>query len=141
MFKIRHNLSSKTLLLLYHALIQSYLDYCNIIWAVGSTYLLDSVFCKQKKAVRAIVFAKWNAHTSEIFKQLNVLTAYVTNKLQTCCFVYRSMHNLLPMSFCGLFTTNSLVHSHATRQKDQLNVISHHLNVRRHSIQIYGVKL
>ena len=57
--------------------------------------------------MRAIVFAKWNAHTNEIFKKLNVLTVHDINKLQTCCFVYRSMHNLLPMSFCGLFTTNS----------------------------------
>ena len=91
--------------------------------------------------MRAIVFPKLNAHSSEIFKKLNVLTVYDINKLQTCCFVYRSMHNLLPMSFCGLFITDSLVHSHVTRQKDQLHVIPHHLNVRRHSIRIYGVKL
>ena len=48
LYKIRLNLSTQTLLMLYHALIQPYLEYCNIIWAAG--YLLDRVFRKQKKS-------------------------------------------------------------------------------------------
>ena len=60
--------------MLYHALIQPYLEYCNIIWAAGSNYMLDKVYRKQKKVVKAIVFANWNAHTIEIFKKLHILS-------------------------------------------------------------------
>ena len=139
LYKIRLNLSTQTLLKLYHALIQPCLEYCNI--AAGSKYLLDRVFRKKKKVVRAIVFANWNAHTSEIFKRLHILSVNNINKLQACCCVYRAINNLLPDMFCDLFVTNSSVHSLDMHQKEKLYVIPHRLIVRKHSIKIYGIKL
>ena len=53
-------------------------------------------FKKQKKALRAITFTKWNAHTTPLFKHLNILTVYDINKLQILCFVYKAVNNLLP---------------------------------------------
>ena len=32
-FRTRNNLNRNTLLMLYHSIIQPYLDYCNIVWA------------------------------------------------------------------------------------------------------------
>ena len=48
-FRTRNNLNRNTLLMLYHSMIQPYLDYCNIVWAVGGSYL-DHLFKKQKKS-------------------------------------------------------------------------------------------
>ena len=48
-FKVRHNLNSITLLLLYRSLIQLYLDYCNIIWATGHSNNLERLLRKQTK--------------------------------------------------------------------------------------------
>ena len=62
-FKGRQNLNKNTVLLLYHSLIQPNLDECNIIWATGHSNNLERLFQKQKKALRAITFTKWNAHT------------------------------------------------------------------------------
>ena len=86
--KLRHNLSSSTLLMLYRTLIQPYCKYCNVVWAAGSSHSLQILFKTQKKAVRAIVFAKFNAHTKPIFKKTRFLTIHDINKLQTACFVY-----------------------------------------------------
>ena len=49
------------IIMLYISIIQPYLDYCNIVWATGGLYL-DHLFKKQKKAIRVIIFSKWNAH-------------------------------------------------------------------------------
>ena len=46
-FRTRNNLNRNTLLMLYHSMIQPYLDYCNIVWAVRGSYL-DHLFKKQK---------------------------------------------------------------------------------------------
>ena len=37
-FKVRHNLSSSTLLMLYLTLIQPYCEYCNVVLAAGSSH-------------------------------------------------------------------------------------------------------
>ena len=68
-----HNILSKdSLFLVYRYLIQPYLEYCNLIWADGNICNnLDILFHKHKKVIRAITFAKWNAHTSSIVKILN----------------------------------------------------------------------
>ena len=57
-------------------------------------------------------------------------------------FLYRARNNLLPEILCGLFVTNSSVHSHDTHQKD-INCTGYRfrLIVRQYSIKIYGVKL
>ena len=54
--RTKQNLSAATLL--YQTLIQPYFDYCNIIWSVGESVHLEKLFVKQKKAIRAITFAK-----------------------------------------------------------------------------------
>ena len=116
-FKVRHNLSSSTLVMLYRILIQPYCDYCNVVWAAGSSHSLQTLFKKQKKAIRAIVFAKFNAHSKPIFKKTHVLTIHDINKLQTACFVYKAINKLLPPRFSTLYVTNSEIHSHNTSFK------------------------
>ena len=98
-FKVRHNLNENTVLLLYCSLIQPYLDYCNFIWATGHSNNLERLIENKEKDLRATTFTKWNAHTTPLFKHLNMLTVYDVNKLQTLCFVYKAVNNLLPRHF------------------------------------------
>ena len=76
--KIRRNVPDSTLIMLYHTLVQPYLEYCNFIWATdsSSSIALVSLFCKQKRAIRVISFSKWNAHTLPIFDKYRILTLY-----------------------------------------------------------------
>ena len=53
----------------------------------------------EKKVIRAITFTKWNAHSDPLFEQLKILKLKQINIFQTCCFVYKSLHNLLPSQF------------------------------------------
>ena len=70
LYKIRVNLSTQMLLILYHAFIQPYIQYYDIIWAAGSNYLLDRVFRTDKKLVRAIVFANWYAQMNNLLPEI-----------------------------------------------------------------------
>ena len=55
--------------------------------------------------------------------------------------MYTISNCLLPTVFQNLFTLNSHVHDHKTRQSSELHVISHRTNSRAYSIQMYGVRL
>ena len=55
--------------------------------------------------------------------------------------MYKISNCLLPTVFQNLFTLNSNVHDHKTRQSSKLHVLSHRTHSRAYSIQIYGVSL
>jgi ribonuclease P/MRP protein subunit RPP40 len=96
LYRTRNNLTTDTLLTLYHTLIEPYLNYCNLIWASLPSVYLERLFLKQKKAVRLITKARFLAHTEPLFSKLNLLTLFHINKLQIYCFMYRINHNLFP---------------------------------------------
>ena len=141
--KGRHNINKNTVLLLYHSLIQPYLDYCNIIWATGLVVLAITLkaVSKTKKALRAITFRKWNAHTNPLFAYLNILIVYDINKLQTLCFVYKAVNNLLPKHFNTFFNLFINIHQHDTIQSSGFHFTFHRTNIRANSIKILGPKL
>ena len=71
--QICKNCSLYTLIMSYYALINSYFDYCNIVWGVERIIHLENLFKLQKKVVHVITWSKWNSHSSPIFIQLNIL--------------------------------------------------------------------
>ena len=126
--------------MLYHTLVQPYCEYCNIVWPAGHSTSLESLFRKQKKAIRLINYTNYNAHTSLIFCKLKHFSDNDINKFQTCCFVYKSLNGLWPNIFNGVFVTNSDMHDHDTRHGIKLHAISHRIKVCELSIQIYDTK-
>ena len=68
MIKIKHLLNRKHLLTLYYALIYPYLDYGITLWGSTHNSYIKTLFVKQKKAIRIITGAKYNEHTTPLFK-------------------------------------------------------------------------
>ena len=71
--KSSHVLDTKTLTLLYNAIIFPYLNYRVEVW--GNTYEtnLYPLFIKQKKAIHIVCHAKYLDHTSRLFHKLRLL--------------------------------------------------------------------
>jgi hypothetical protein len=141
LYKVRKNVKSDILLTLYHTLIEPYFLYCNIVWASQNTVYLHKLLLKQKKAVRIVTCAKWDAHTQPIFKELNLLTIPSLNLFQIYCFMYKVSKGLMPSAFQNLFVENFSVHDHFTRQSAHLHIVKHRTTTRAFSIKIYGAKL
>ena len=57
---------------------------------------------------------------NSMFQQFNKLSIYDLNKLYKLKFVYSALNNLLPKSLNKLFTRNSTLHAHNTRNNDKL---------------------
>ena len=107
----------------------------------GHSNNLERLFRKQNKALRAITFTKWYPDTTQLFKHLNILTVYDINKLQTLCFVYKAVNNLLPKHFTTFFNLNINIQQHNTRQSSSWHFTFHRTNIRANSIKILGLKL
>lgn len=115
MNKLKHILPRATLLTLYNTTFLPYLNYGILIW--GSFY--EALTKIQKRVVRIITQAKYNAHTDPIFKQLRILKLQDLCTLHELKFCHRLENNMLPDYFQnGLFIKHSQIHDHATRGLD-----------------------
>ena len=85
---VKNKLSADTLCSLYFVLVHPYHEYANSVWAVRNTVILQKLFITQKRTVRIITNAPWNAHTYPIFrKKTHILTTQELHKLQVACFM------------------------------------------------------
>ena len=76
-----------------------------------------------------ISFSNYNAHSIDIFKQLNILplNKLVINRIGI--MMYKYANNLLPPVINDMYTTNSDVHNYTTRQKHLLHVNKSNINI------------
>ena len=75
------------------------------------------------------------------FIKYGILTVFNINKLQTACFMYKVMNNLVPSFFVNMFTVNSAIHNYNTRHKNNLHIPSYCTTVREHSVNVCGVNM
>ena len=119
MSKLKNTLPQNILLLLYNSLILPYLNYGILVW--GSC--LQRLIKMQKKSVRIIKKAKYNAHTEPIFKSLQILKVTDILKINEYKFVYKFNNQQLPNNFSdNMFIANSEIHNYNTRHASQLRL-------------------
>jgi hypothetical protein len=113
--KARFILSRKQLNTLYYSMVYPYLLYGIILW--GSTYdsYLSKLEIQQKKIIRAIAGARYDAHSEPLFKSLNILKLHDIYNLQVAKYVYAFIQNTLPPQFSNIFTLSQDAHTHDTR--------------------------
>lgn len=110
--KLKHTLPAGVLLNIYNALILPYLTYGISVWGWRSRNL----FIMQKKAIRQISNSKYNAHTSVLFKQLNLLKLDDIGALHDYKLCYKFINGPIPEYFADILNPNaSSIHAYNTR--------------------------
>jgi len=118
MNKLKHLLPRYILLTLYKSLVMPHLLYGIHLW--GSKYKkLEKL---QKRAIRIIKGASYNAHTEPIFKELELLKLQDLCALQDLKFCYKFTNNILPIYFNSIFIRNSDNHSFQTRTANDFQI-------------------
>ena len=113
--KITSNVPCVILRNLYFTLLQPYLEYCNIVWSTGTSVMLNKLLVVQNKVLCIITNSPWHTHAPPIFIKLGIFTVFNINNLQTACFMYKVMNNLVPSFFVNMFTVNNAIHNYNTR--------------------------
>ena len=115
LFKIRHQCNKNVLRSLYFSLFESHLSYGIPVWGSANRALTQKLFVLQKKAIRAITFSDFLAHTSPLFKDANVLKVADLFQYQVSSIMWDFDHNTLPKTLNLLFTKTKNTHSYGTR--------------------------
>ena len=104
----KNQLNYRAKLAVYHSLIHSHLAYCGMIWIKN----LNQKQCNrlsviQKKAIRIIHGARYNAHTNELFQKSKITKSENIFESQSLVLTYQYQQRKLPEAILKLYD-NSL---------------------------------
>ena len=117
---LKYVLPERIKLLLYNTLLLPHIHYCLMTWG----YHGQRIYTIQKRAIRTITLSKYYDHTAPLFKKLKLLTLKDIIVLQELKFYFKFVHKLLP-SYLQQWqlTTNDDIHTHNTRQQNELHIV------------------
>ena len=108
---------------LYYSLFYGHISYGIILWAPNCfKYNLNKIIKLQKKCVRIITNSTYNAHTHDIFKNLNFLKLEDILDLELSKFMYSLHHKSLPGAIMDFYTNPT--HSYNTRRAQDPHVLN-----------------
>ena len=118
MYKIKKLLPLKARLQVYQSFVQSHINYCSLVWGFSCKSNIESIFCKQKKGMRAVIpgYIQYNykdgitpGHTKEYFNEYKILTVHNIIALNALLMIKKihSYPSLLPNSITETIPTNS----------------------------------
>ena len=115
----KKQLPSECLKTLYYSFIYCHITRGILLWGLN-TYQnnLKRLTIQQKKSIRHIMNAKYNAHTHSYFKDLEILKLTDIIEHEMNKFTYSFNNHLLPVPLLNLFEINKDVHSYETRRKN-----------------------
>ena len=95
----------------------------------------------QKKALRIIANAPYNAHTTPICANLGIMKMQDIYELQLARFIYSLYNNQVPKPLKTFFSLNSDIHQYNTRNRNNPVLRLHKTNVAARSIYTRSYKL
>ena len=104
LYKATPILNKSLLKQLYFAFVHSYLSYGNIAWGSTHKSKLETLFRKQKKAVRIINFKDRFNHSKPLFTEMKILNLYEVNVFQVLSLMFKCKLSICPKIFRNLFT-------------------------------------
>ena len=97
--RAKNVLTPTALKALYYSTFDCHLTYGNQIYSCADPGSLKGLKILQKKAIRCISNASYNAHTAPLFKKLNIMPLDVTIKYNKLQIMYDFINQRLPRSF------------------------------------------
>lgn len=102
--KCKNILPLKIRKMLYNSLVKPHLENGIIFWGGLSKSKKERIFKMQKKCIRNLAGKEFRAHTSPLFKYLNLLKVHDIYKLNSCLFMHKICSGKHPDSFSNMFT-------------------------------------
>ena len=137
MKKMSSYVPKNVLLTLYNSLILPHLYYGTLVWG----FVPGRIHKLQKRAIRLISGAKYNAHTGGLFKSLNILQIDDVFKYKCLKFYFKWKKNELPEYFKTMFLPKQNVHSYSTRNQNSEYFQTPKRSLTKKSIRYYIPRL
>jgi hypothetical protein len=127
---VRRVTGPETVRTLYYAYLQSLLSYGLILW--GNSVNAKLIFRLQKRAIRIMMQIPKTTSCKQHFKSLHIL-------LLSSLYIYEIL--LYIKSNLNDFKTNSVLHSHNTREKDDLYIVPCNTSLYKNNFINVGLRV
>ena len=115
---VKNQLNLRAKLNVYHSLIHSHLEYCALIWISSITKKqLNMLKIAQKKALRIVFSAKYNAHTSSLFESSKITKVENIFEKESLLMTYKFQNKVLPNAIIDLYENSLHDKNILTRQQ------------------------
>ena len=118
LFKIRHFIVKKTILLLIQGIFITHIRYGILCYGRADKTILQPIEILYNRAIRCINFyRKGNGQTTKLYYNDKLLKLNEIFELELAKFMHKYNNNSLPKSFRNYFVPADNIHSHDTRNK------------------------
>jgi len=131
----RHYLPKELLLQIYYGQFYSHLNYGCQIWGQTQSKINPTIIL-QKKAIRLMTFSHHQAHTNNLFTDLNLLKLNDIVKLNNILFTHNTLNNKSPSVFNDFFTLKQTTHQHLNT-----NNINSAYSIPKGSLEVHNCNL
>ena len=136
-YKAKPFLDLKSLKQFYFAFVNSYLNYCNIVWASTYKSNLKKLYSKQKHACRIIFNKDRHSSVGQHLKEFEALDIYQINISQTLSFMQRVKIQNCPILFHEQYS--EIDHKYQTRYSENaFKIPKAKTNAKRFTIRYRG---
>ena len=116
LFRVRRYLTKRSLLLLFHSLFNSHLQYGILCWARCSKTAMQPLINLFNKVIKCINFKDFqNEDVLELMHKDKILHINELFKLELAKFMFRYVNRLLPTNFDIFFVPIANIHNYHTR--------------------------
>ena len=95
--KLRHYVSTKTLISVYHAFFNSRLQCGCQLWALTDNTISQPILILQKRAIRIMTFSDFRHPSSPLFAEFKILKIFDLVKSLNICFIHKFFNDKLPI--------------------------------------------
>ena len=136
-------LPHKTLKMLYHSLVSSHMNYCDIIWGFTTKQNLDRIqFINCKSVlVRLITHSPYLSPSKPLLLKMHILPIQELISSDAASFMFKLSNNLLPEISKGYFTYNNVYHNYNTRNANNFHIPFHCTSTTQSSIFYHGTRI
>lgn len=125
--RLRYILSPKLKILVYHSLFYSHINYCQLVWGTTTFSNLQKIYIMQKRYLRNVYNAEYNATTTGFFHKTRIITAHKLYYYRLSSrFKYEVRNNIRNLDTLAHLETNE--HCYKTRHREHWNVVTPRLN-------------
>jgi len=132
---------SKTLKLLYNAIIQPQFDYVDVVYDSTTQMCKDRLQRLQTRAARILTGTSPEISRNTIYKELSWINLQNRRNFNKCALVFKCLHGLAPEYLIDNYTFNHQIHSYSTRSANNLHIDKATTKYYSNSFRISSQKL
>ena len=140
-YKIRNFVPRKIIMMIYNALVGSYLRYAIRAWGSCSPHLKNTLQAAQNKAIRALMFLPYTSNVQACFSDLKILNVDHVFEHETAKLIHSVIYNYNPPAFSDFFMLSTHRYSTRLRENSCFSIMKPKTESGKRSLKFFGVKL